>query len=133
MASGDAESVDHFVELELSLSQVKAIFILSQAEGPLPIHALADRIHLSVAATGRTVDLLVTAGLVERRENPADRRVKHITITQAGLAATEAHIEHKKQAMRVQIDRLDAVEADRLYDALSPLLNRSNLEQELIA
>jgi DNA-binding MarR family transcriptional regulator len=133
MAAGDSESVDHFVELELSLSQVKAIFVLAQAAEPLPIHALAERMRLSVAATGRTVDLLVTAGLAERRENPADRRVKLVTITQAGLDATEAHIEAKKKAMRAQIDRLDAAEADRLHDALIPLLRCSPLEQELSA
>ncbi|KAA1380870.1 MarR family transcriptional regulator [Aeromicrobium fastidiosum] len=133
MAAGDSESVDHFVELELSLSQVKAIFVLAQAPDPLPIHALAERMRLSVAATGRTVDLLVTAGLAERRENPADRRVKLVTITQAGLDATEAHIEAKKNAMRAQIGRLDAAEADRLHDALIPLLRCSPLEQELSA
>jgi DNA-binding MarR family transcriptional regulator len=133
MAAGDSEAVDHFVELELSLSQVKAIFVLAQAQEPLPIHVLAERIRLSVAAAGRTVDLLVTAGMVERRESSADRRVKLVTITQAGLDATEAHLEHKKAAMRAQIDRLQPAEADRLRAALIPLLDRSPLEQELSA
>ena len=133
VATGDADTVDHFMELELSLSQVKALFVLSQTDEPLPIHVLAERIRLSVAATGRTVDLLVTAGLVGRRENPADRRVKHVTITTAGREATDAHIELKKAAMRAQIARLDPAEADRLHDALTPLLDRSTLEQELSA
>ena len=112
MAAGDSETVDHFVEMELSLSQVKALFVLSQTDEPLPIHVLAERIRLSVAATGRTVDLLVTAGLVGRRENPADRRVKHVTITTAGREATDAHIELKKAAMRAQIGRYRRSEID---------------------
>ncbi|KQX71722.1 MULTISPECIES: MarR family winged helix-turn-helix transcriptional regulator [Aeromicrobium] len=133
VATGDSDTVDHFMELELSLSQVKALFVLSQTDEPLPIHVLAERIRLSVAATGRAVDLLVTAGLVGRRENPADRRVKHVTITPAGRDATDAHIELKKAAMRAQIARLDPAEAERLHDALVPLLDRSPLEQELSA
>ena len=132
-AMGDSETVDHLMELELSLSQVKALFVLSQADEPLPIHVLADHIRLSVAAAGRTVDLLVTDGLVERRENPADRRVKLVTITPTGRAATDAHLEHKKAAMRALISRLEPDEADRLHDALTPLLDRSPLEQELSA
>ena len=139
MATGDSDTVDHLMELELSLSQVKSLFVLAQADEPLPIHVLAEHIRLSVAATGRTVDLLVTAGLVERRENPADRRVKHITITSAGREATDAHLELKKAAMRAQIAQLDPEEADRLHDALAPLHARSHthahgpLEQELSA
>jgi DNA-binding MarR family transcriptional regulator len=145
MALGESDSVDHFVELELSLSQVKAIFVLAQAEEPLPIHVLAERIPLSVAAAGRTVDLLVTAGMVERRENPADRRVKLVTLTPAGREATESHMRHKEAAMRARIDRLDDGEAARLLAALSPLvhasreqhehshLEHSHLEQELTA
>jgi DNA-binding MarR family transcriptional regulator len=133
MAAGDSETVDHFVEMELSLSQVKALFVLAQAQEPLPIHVLAEHIRLSVGAAGRTVDLLVTAGMAERRESPADRRVKLVTITQAGLDATEAHLDHKKAAMRAQIDRLDAAEADRLLDALIPLIRSCPLEQELSA
>lgn len=121
MATGDSDTVDRFMELELSLSQVKALFVLSQGDEPLPIHVLAERIRLSVAAAGRAVDLLVTAGLVERRENPADRRVKLITITDAGREATDAHIELKKAAMRAQIAALDPDEAERLHDALTPL------------
>ena len=132
-SAGDSESVDHFVELELSLSQVKAIFVLAHAGEALPINVLADRIRLSVAATGRIVDLLVTAGMVERHENPADRRVKLVTVTQTGRDATDAHIEAKKAAMRTQIDRLTTAEADVLVAAFQPLLQTQTLEQEIPA
>lgn len=136
VAAADSDTVDHFVELELSFSQVKTLFVLVQADAPLPIHAVADRIRLSVAATGRAVDLLVASGLVERRENPADRRVKHVTITRAGREATDTHIEHKRAALRAQVAQLDAADADRLHQALVPMLvhtplDHSPLEQEL--
>ncbi len=129
-STGDSEAIDHFVELELSLSQVKAIFVLAHAEEPLPINALAERIQLSVAATGRIVDLLVTADMVQRYESPADRRVKLVTVTAVGRAATAAHMDAKKAAMRAQIDRLSRAQADQLVHALQPLLAPTPLEQE---
>lgn len=125
--------MDRLVELDLSLSQVKALFALAHAEEPLPINVLADRIRLSVAAAGRLVDLLVTAGLVERRESPADRRVKLVTVTAAGRQATDAHVEAKKAAMRRQVERLSDAESEQLVAALQPLLHPHPLEQEIPA
>lgn len=132
-AAGDSDAVDHFVELELPLSQVKAIFVLAYAEEPLPINVLAERIRLSVAATGRMVDSLVTTGMVQRHESPSDRRVKLVTVTAVGREATAAHIDAKKAAMHTQVARLSDSEAERLVAALQPLLNSHPLEQEIPA
>ncbi len=129
-STGDADAVDHYVELELSLSQVRAIYALSQAIEPLPINALAERIGLSVAAAGRIVDLLVTAGMVARDESPADRRVKLVTVTASGRAAVAAHIDARDTAMRAQIARLSDSQVQHLTEALQPLLNAHPSEQE---
>lgn len=127
---GDSDSVDHLVELDMSLSQVKTLFVLAHADEPLPINVLADRIRLSVAAAGRTVDLLVTAGLVERAESVADRRVKLVTLTTSGRDITAAHVDDKKAAMKAQIARLSDSQADQLARALAPLASNHPHEQE---
>jgi DNA-binding MarR family transcriptional regulator len=129
-AEGDFETVDRFVELDLSLSQVKMLFVLAHAAEPLAINALAERVRLSFAAAGRVVDALVTAGLAERHESPADRRVKLVTVTAAGRTATDAHIDAHKAVMRDHVARLTAAEADRLAAALHPLLSSRTTEQE---
>ncbi len=119
---GEAQGMDRLVELELSISQAKTVFVLAQAAEPLPINAIADYIRLSVAATGRNIDQLVRMGLVERRENESDRRVKLVTITEAGHLAADQHFEAKRSAMRALVSRLAPDEADRLRDALKPIL-----------
>lgn len=118
----EINEVDRLLELELSMSQTKSIFVLSQADEPMPITALAVRLGLSAATAGRTVDQLVRADLVERHEDPADRRVKLVTITPAGREIAEQHFEAHRATMRGLFTRLSDAEADRLSDALQPLI-----------
>jgi DNA-binding MarR family transcriptional regulator len=122
MSSAEAEGIDRLVELELSISQAKTVFVLAQAADPLPIHAVAEQIRLSVAATGRNIDQLVKMGLVERREDEKDRRVKLVTITKAGHDVADHHLEARRTALRVMVSRLSADEANRLHEALQPIL-----------
>lgn len=119
---GEAESMDRLVELDLSLTQAKTLFVLAQAAKPMPIHALAERIRLSMAAMGRNVDHLVHAGLVERREDLSDRRVKLVSITKDGREAANQHIDAKRAALRAFVGRLDSEQAKSLHDSLKPIL-----------
>ena len=130
-----SEEVDRLVELELSMSQTKAVFVLSLAKEPLPITALATRLGMSVATAGRTVDQLVKAGLVDRLDDPADRRVKLASITTAGREIVEQHFEAHQATFNALFAKLSAVEADRLNDALQPLIAAvdQTIEQEIPA
>ena len=130
-----SEEVDRLVELELSMSQTKAVFVLSLAKEPLPITALATRLGMSVATAGRTVDQLVKAGLVDRLDDPADRRVKLASITTAGREIAEQHFEAHQATFNALFAKLSAVEADRLNDALQPLIAAvdQTIEQEIPA
>ncbi len=122
MSGAEAQGIDRLVELELSISQAKTVFVLAQASDPLPIHAIAEQIRLSVAATGRNIDQLVRMGLVERREDESDRRVKLVTITKAGHDVADHHLEARRTALSAMVSRLTPDEADRLQQALQPIL-----------
>ncbi len=122
ISSTEAQGIDRLVELELSISQAKTVFVLAQAARPLPIHEIAELIQLSVAATGRNIDQLVRTGLVERREDENDRRVKLITITKAGREVADHHLEARRTSLRSMVSRLTPDEADRLDEALQPIL-----------
>ncbi len=122
MSGAEAEGIDRLVELELSISQAKTVFVLAQAADPLPIHAVAEHIRLSVAATGRNIDQLVKMGLVERREDENDRRVKLVTITKAGHEVADHHLEARRTALRAMVSQLSPDEAHRLRGALQPIL-----------
>lgn len=73
-------------ELELTLSQLRAVFAIAHAEHPPALSELAAHVGLTVGAAGRMVDVLVRHGLVARREDELDRRIKRHTVTSDGEA-----------------------------------------------
>lgn len=122
MGVTEDNEVDRLLDLELSMSQVKSIFVLNQSAEPITITALAERLRLSIATAGRTVDQLVRDGLASRTEDPADRRVKLVEITSAGREIAEQHYESHRRNLRVVCARLGDDEAKSLTAAFQPLI-----------
>jgi len=56
--------------------------------GPIGIVELADRIGRDYTTVSRQIAKLESLGLVERRENPADRRVREAAVSRKGKAMT---------------------------------------------
>lgn len=81
------------------------------------VNALASRIGRSVSQTSRLVDQLVRRGLVERREDDVDRRVRRVRISSDGVA----HLR--------RVDRIRAEGLMRLWDHITeeerPIVLRS--------
>ena len=67
----------------VSLPQMRLMFALSDS-GPTPSSTLARRVGVSPSSVTRMVDRLVRAGLVDRRENPGNRSMVTLTLTDAG-------------------------------------------------
>jgi DNA-binding MarR family transcriptional regulator len=71
-------------ELGLTFAQAHALRLLDPAR-PLPMSALADRLFCDASNVTGIADRLESRGLVERRSAEADRRVKALTLTPAGV------------------------------------------------
>ncbi|MGH3803033.1 MAG: MarR family winged helix-turn-helix transcriptional regulator, partial [Pseudonocardiaceae bacterium] len=104
----------NLIELDLTFSQVRMLFALGQHGEPLPINEVAERLRLSVAAAGRNVDQLVKLGLVVRREDERDRRVKRVSLSEAGHKVTNQHIDCKRDQLRRFAWRVPESERTRL-------------------
>jgi DNA-binding MarR family transcriptional regulator len=65
--------VPHFLELNLTLAQLKTLYLVS-ASGPLRMSEVADRLGTAPSTTSGVVDGLVHLDLLERVADPADRR-----------------------------------------------------------
>ena len=118
-------------ELDLSLSQLRALVVLWRAEEPVSLGALAQGVGLSDAAAVRMVDGLLRGDLVARREDLHDRRIKRITLSDAGLEAVQRlaaakHEEFEQLALALLPDELD-----RLTAALEPIVARLGLPLDL--
>jgi DNA-binding MarR family transcriptional regulator len=117
-----ADATDLLVDLDVSLSQARTMFVLAHVGEPLPVSEVARRVGLSQAAASRTVDQLVRLGIAERHESAEDRRVKLVSLSPRGFDIADQHIEQKRRALRTLTDRLPADVCGRLTDALRPVL-----------
>jgi DNA-binding MarR family transcriptional regulator len=75
-------------ESDLSFSQVNALFRLYH-HGPDSVHDLANHLGITTAAVSQFLDPLIAAELVQRSENPDDRRMKLIALTEKGKHLVE--------------------------------------------
>ena len=80
---------EHLRKMEesgLTLTQVKALLMLAGPEGEEPYAGrdIAERLSVSLASVSRAVDGLVRSRLVSRVEDPDDRRVRRLSITDKG-------------------------------------------------
>lgn len=72
-------------EDDLSVAQLAALYLLDE-RGALRVGDVASALGRSAPAASRMVDGLVRQGLVARREDPADRRARVLSLTKKGRA-----------------------------------------------
>src|SRR5215203_2559893 len=108
-----AHAAEAAVEAELStvgLSFAKALALkaLADADAPLPLSQLAERLSCVRSNVTQLVDRLEADGLVARASDPNDRRSRLAVLTDAGRSAYE-------KGRRIQLDAEEA-----LFGALTP-------------
>lgn len=124
--SAKAATMDNLVATELSLSQMRSVFILGSHGSPMSVNELAGELGLSLAAAGRGIDKLVGLGIVDRREDASDRRIKRISLTGKGQEIVDAQHLVKQDLLRDFISRLPAGIRDNLRSALDAVVNGDN-------
>jgi DNA-binding MarR family transcriptional regulator len=108
-------------DYDLTLTQLRLLHVLDHAAQALPVSALGDAVELSVAATGRAVDALHRSGLVSRTEDQADRRIKRIALSDAGIDALDRITRARFSAVSDFVDALNADERAALDGAVGTL------------
>jgi DNA-binding MarR family transcriptional regulator len=122
--SGETHILGVAAGLDLSFSQLRALFVLADCQEELAVHELAERLALSMATAGRAVQALVRAELVTRREDEQDRRVKRIRLSEHGRAFVAEFVHAHREAVRECVESLTERERQRLAEALAPILAR---------
>jgi DNA-binding MarR family transcriptional regulator len=129
MNLAESDGMDALVDLDLSFSQARMLFLLAKRGEPMPIHSIATALGLSYAATGRNVDQLLKLDVVERRESAEDRRVKLVSLTPAGEKLSLQHIESKRGSIKAFTADLPEDQRDNLYRALTDILAGDTLRR----
>jgi DNA-binding MarR family transcriptional regulator len=120
-------------ELDLSLSQIRALLVMWQASQPLSLGELARGVGLSDAATVRVVDRLISAGLADRREDARDRRIKRISLSAFGDQTVNRLVDAKRAGLERFAESLTPQERERLTAALEPIVDRLGLGCDVIS
>jgi DNA-binding MarR family transcriptional regulator len=129
--SADSEVFRVASELDLSLSQLRALHILDHADHELALTELAAHVGLSIAATGRAVDVLCRHDLVTRREDAVDRRIKRLALTAAGRDKISRLKAARLDGLRQFVASLTVEERERFHRALAPVLARPEIHSFL--
>jgi DNA-binding MarR family transcriptional regulator len=90
-----ARSIAHIDET-ITIPQFRTLVILS-ARGPINVRTLAGLLHVQSSTTGRMVERLVTAGLIDRQPHPASRRELVVELTPRGQEIVHAVTAHRRK------------------------------------
>jgi DNA-binding MarR family transcriptional regulator len=115
------------------LSLAETVVLRSvQQRGPLKVAEVADCISITQSAASRAVDRLVRDGLVNRHENPDDRRQKQLTLTRSGEALLEKFQGIMARAVGPLMRALTSEEQDQFRTLIVKMLSTQRGSHQLV-
>src|SRR5690348_13208153 len=78
-----AAALPNWVQLELTMAQLKTLVVLAEAGAPA-VGDVAARLGVTLPTASHLIERLVQAGLAERTEDPHDRRRALVRLSPAG-------------------------------------------------
>jgi DNA-binding MarR family transcriptional regulator len=124
MRTANLGTFNVIAELDLSLTQIKALCALETDGEGTSVKALAESLGLSLPTMSRAVDGLYERGLVGREEDSEDRRMKRVRLTDAGRKVPLTLNEARLSALAELMGSLGEEEASALEHALQLILER---------
>ncbi len=112
-------------ELDLSMTHIKTLQVLSDCGCELSIKEVSEELGLSLPGGSRTVDALLRRGYLERREDDQDRRMKRIGVTDSGRDVARRIIEARLEGLEQFTSSLTPEQRTRLMAALTDLPHRT--------
>jgi DNA-binding MarR family transcriptional regulator len=108
------------VQVDLTLQQIRALAVLKR--GPRNISHLADQLGMTPSAATSFLDRLQDKGLVERFDDPFDRRVVKCRLTPLGLQESRSLNQIDRQRIGYLVNLLSDGELETISRALDVLL-----------
>ena len=107
--------------LNLTMPQVKTLFLL--AEEPMRMRGIAGRLGVEMPSATTMIDRLVVKGLVERRQDPGDRRAVVCSVTPAGRDAVEKFWSLRAARIESLADNLSDEDLEIVVPAMKIMAN----------
>ena len=94
------------------------VLVMAADHSPLTLGNVAEGLAVHPSNATRTCDRLVSAGLLNRRDDPNDRRQLQLTLTRKGRRMVESVLEHRRAAIERVMAQMNPATAARLGGAL---------------
>ena len=116
-------------ETGLSFSQINILMRLVHARST-GVSEVGEQLGVTNAAASQAVDRLVGLGLIERTEDPEDRRAKRLALTQKGRALVEKGVRARSQWIESLTEALTPEQQNVIVSALTLLTEVSRKTKE---
>jgi len=104
------------------MPQMSALFHLHHGN-ECGVSNMGEYLGVTNAAASQMIDRLVQNGLVERTEDPTDRRVKQLKLTGKGSSLIQEGVELRRRWIDDLINALTVEEQEAIIAALNTLTN----------
>jgi DNA-binding MarR family transcriptional regulator len=105
------------VEETVTVTQFRTLVVL-RAHGGSRLNRLSDRLQVNASTALRTVERLMAAGLVDRHENPDDRREVAIELTERGRLLVDQVTARRRRAIEAIVRAMPVEQRAAMVDAL---------------
>lgn len=120
LMAGLPEQTASLLDYDLTLQQLRA-FAFIVAHGQAPINRVADALCVRPNVATGIVQRLVERGLIERREEPSDRRMRILTVTERGTELLNELSGMVVAHSRQFLDRLSDEQLHQLRDIFAAM------------
>ena len=110
----------------LSMSQVNALFHLKY-KGPGTVSGIAEKLGVTNAATSQMLEGLVSRKFISRIEDPDDRRVKKISVTDKGLKFLNRGMEERNIWLKALASIIPRERKQEVLNAVTLLITETSL------
>jgi DNA-binding MarR family transcriptional regulator len=106
------------VDDTITIPQFRTLVILSN-RGPINLATLANLLGVQPSATGRMVDRLVSAGLIDRLPHPTSRRELLAALTKRGREVVRRVTDYRRTEIAGIVEKMPPAERHGLVRALT--------------
>jgi DNA-binding MarR family transcriptional regulator len=119
-----ALSVQSLAEVDevVTLVQLRALFLLT-SQGPANLSTLAEALGVHASNASRTCEALVSMGLLDRRDDPNDRRNVVLAPRERGRQVVRAVLDRRSDLLAELLGRLSPADRRALTGPLQRLVD----------
>jgi DNA-binding MarR family transcriptional regulator len=107
----------------------RILILVSRSKTPPTMGELSSELNIPLSSSTRIVDGLVNANLLERINDPLDRRVVRIQMSEFGRQFSQTATDHIKQQIISLLDNFSPVEQEQLLQLMTKLFRSLEAEK----